>query len=389
MHLTKTAIDKATYEHSSGKRQVLWDDSLPGFGLRVYPSGKKTFVLSYRSAGRKRLMTIGGFGALTLVGARDLAKQRLGDITRGADPLAARQRETQAETIAELSQAYLDRYARPRKKTWDQDEKRINRAILPHWALRKAKSITRADVANLHLRIGGSSIYEANRTVALLSKMFELARNWGVIDESAPNPARGLDRFKETKRERWVKPEEMPRLAAAVDAERNVYVRAAIWLYLLTGLRKTELLEARWENVDLIRREIRLPDTKSGRPHDVPLSAGAIHLLRLLPRQEGNPFVLPGHIEGRSLVNISKPWDRIRKHAGIDDVRLHDLRRTVGSWMVQSGASLPLIGRVLNHSNVSTTQVYARFGLDPVRDALEAHGQRVLDTVGRSLESAT
>jgi len=237
-------------------------------------------------------------------------------------------------------------------------------------------------VATLHSRIGKTAPYEANRVLALLSKMFELARRWGFVPEDQANPARDIDRFKEAKRDRWVTPEELPRLAQAINEEPNDSARSALWLYLLTGARKSELLNARWEDVDVSRAELRLTDTKAGRTHYIPLSAPALALLGQIPRLDGNPYILPGKREGAALVNIAKPWSRVRKAAGVEDVRLHDLRRTVGSWLAQAGNSLHLIGRVLNHSNQSTTAVYARFGEDHVRAALEQHGARIMGAAG-------
>ncbi|MCK7574873.1 MAG: site-specific integrase [Chromatiales bacterium] len=212
--------------------------------------------------------------------------------------------------------------------------------------------------------------------------MFDLARRWGFVPEDHSNPARDIDRFKEAKRDRWVTPEELPRLAQAINEEPNQSARFGLWLYLLTGARKSELLRARWEDVDWTRAELRLPDTKAGRVHYVPLSGPALALLREIPRDEGNPYILPGKLEGAHLVNINKPWNRVRKAAGVEDVRIHDLRRTVGSWLAQAGNSLHLIGRVLNHSNQSTTAIYARFGEDSVRAALEQHGTRIIGAAG-------
>jgi integrase len=250
--------------------------------------------------------------------------------------------------------------------------------------------------------------------------MFELALEWGFLEEGAPNPAKRIKKFAEEKRDRWITPEELPRLAKAIDTEDNIYVRSALWLYLLTGARKTEILQAKWDDIDWERKELRMAETKAGRVHYLPLSGEALALLRELPRLKGNPYILPGRRNGRPLVNIDKPWRRVRDRAtvmfwaeyegevshlineltesleraptcheveqatnfelsnGIRDVRLHDLRRTVGSWLAQAGNSLHLIGKVLNHSNQSTTAVYARFQQDTVRDALEQHGQRIM-----------
>lgn len=276
---------------------------------------------------------------------------------------------------------YMDRHGRLKRSRRD-DQRRIDRHILPTWGTRKVKDITRSMVAGLHSRIGREAPYEANRTLALLSKMFELARIWGFVPDNATNPARDIDRFREERRDRWVTPEELPRLAQAINEEPNPSARNALWLYLLVGTRKTELLSAKWEDLSFERAELRLPTTKSRRTHYVPLSSTAVALLQQIPRIEGNPFILPGKLDGAHLVNVDKAWRRVRLAAGIEDVRLHDLRRTVGSWLAQAGNSLHLIGRVLNHSNQSTTAIYARFGEDSVRAALEQHGARIMGAAG-------
>jgi integrase len=450
MKLTKRTIDATAYTGESNARHVLWDDDIPGFGVRLYPSGKKSFILSYRTGGgTKRLMTIGTYGVLTLDQARQAARAELAKVeTEGADPLADREQERRGETMADLCTAYMERHGNA-KKSAAADQRRIDQHVLTAWRTRKAKAITRPDVAALHTKIGKAHPYEANRTLALLSKMFELARRWGFVPDGHPNPARDIDRFKEHKRDRWVSPAELPRLAEAIDQESNQTARFALWLYLLTGARKTELLTARWDHVDWDRAELKLPDTKAGRVHYIPLSGPALALLRAIPRTEGNPFILVGRGPRTAnatekaqrpahLVNIEKPWNRVKTTAtlaawrddpqaaalierlteertrtqhrntpkmfaptptldeirtaaaaecvelppAIDDVRLHDLRRTVGSWLAQAGNSLHLIGRVLNHSNQSTTAIYARFGEDSVRAALEQHGVRIMGAAG-------
>lgn len=393
--LTKRVVETLVYEGRGNSACYVWDSELKGFGVRVFPSGRKAFLVTYRAGTRKRFLTLGTFGKdLTVDQARKKAIASLGDVVRGTDPAEARDQERKGETIRDLCAAYLERYARPHKKSWREDERRINSRILPAWGSLKAKAIKRADVAALHSRIGTKEgkPYEANRVRELVAKMFELARSWGFVPEDQRNPAQGIDDYKEQKRDRWVTPEELPRLAQAINEEPNETARNALWLYLLTGCRKSELLRAQWDHVDWHRAELKLPDTKTGRVHYVPLSAPALELLRQIPRDEGNPFILPGRGPRKSLdasaakpahlVNIDSPWQRVRKAAGVEDVRLHDLRRTVGSWLAQAGNSLHLIGRVLNHSCQSTTAVYARFGEDSVRAALEQHGARLMGAAG-------
>ncbi len=263
----------------------------------------------------------------------------------------------------------------------------IHLALNLFWVNKSIKSITRNDVLALHNQIGEKTPYEANRLLRQLSKMFELAKDWNYLDHSDSNPAKGIKLFKEIKRDRWLTHNELPALIEAVDKEQNLYARIAIWLYLLTGVRKTELLTSKWSDVDFERKELRLSDTKAGRVHYVPLNEAAMDLLSRVPRLQDNPYIIPGSIKGKHLVNIAKPWGRIRKEAKLEDMRLHDLRRTVGSWLAQSGNSLHLIGKVLNHSNQSTTAVYARFAQDDVRDALEGHGKMLMERSKKNIQN--
>ena len=419
MRLTKRAIDAMRYNGDGKSRDVRWDDAVPGFGVRIYPTGQKAFVLSFRINGRKRLMTIKDRRVLTVDEARKKARKYLANLD-DVDPLEARQRKVRGETVRDLCDAYLARYAKTHKRSWKDDERRINTHVIPTWGNLKAASIKHADVALLHGRIGKKHPYEANRTAVLISKMFALASRWGFVPENHINPGRGIEHFKEEKRDRWVTPDELPMLAEAIDEEENVHARYALWLYLLTGARKSEIITAQWADVDTERKELRLPETKAGRVHYIPLSEPALAVLRNVPRLRDNPFIFVGVKPGSHLVNIDKPWRRVRDRAtvklwlaqsprvqklvvkltkalergptrheiaesanfdlpvGMMDVRLHDLRRTVGSWLGQAGNSLHLIGRVLNHSNQTTTATYARFGQDQVRQALDQHGERIM-----------
>ena len=380
MRLTKVMIDKATY---NGGWDVRWDNEITGFGLRLYPSGKKSFVLSYRNNGRKRLYVLGQYGHLTLDDARKLAKKRLYELDGGTDPIDEKRSIAQEKTVAELAHFYIERHAKLHKKTWTQDQYRIDTHILPAWRTRQVKSITKIDVGDLFHKVSSRGIYEANRTLSLISKMFECAIDWGFVDENFMNPTLRIKKFKEEKRDRWVTHEELPKLMEAIEQEPHLYAREAIRMYLFTGTRKSELLRIKWDDINWQRKEVVLKDTKNGKTHYIPLSKAAIETLQQLPRVENNPFVFCGKKQGQHLVNIEKPWRRIRKAAGLSDVRLHDLRRTVGSYLAQSGNSLHLIGKILNHSDTSTTAIYARFGEDHARAALEQHS-RYINSINNS-----
>lgn len=382
MTLKKSNIDKLEYSKAKNTQDIHWDGILPGFGVRVYPSGKRSFVLSYRCRGRSHIKVIGKYGVLTLEQARDLAQRHLVSLIDSKDPFDEKDKMRGSVTFKEFCYEYMERYAKQHKKTWSQDESRIRQTFLRAFGSVRIDAITRAEIAQLHGTIGQTYPYAANRCIEQLSKMFELAKIWGYVPETHHNPARGIQAYKETKRDRWVKPEELPRLAQAINREENFYGSKALWLYLLLGVRKSELLKAKWDDIDWGRQELRLPETKSGRVHYVPISEPALAILQNLPRLESNPYILPGGKAGHHLVNIQKCWARVRKAAGVEDVRVHDLRRTLGSWLAQAGNSLHLIGRVLNHSSQSTTAVYARFAQDNVKQALEAHGQKLMDVAG-------
>lgn len=386
MKLKKSMIDALKYSGDASKNEkcIIWADEPSGFGVRVYPSGKKAFVYSYRHEGRKQMKTIGRYGDITLAQAEDLARKDIAALLDHKNPLAERKKARLGDTIRQLCELYIERHASA-KKSGDEDERRINAHILPAWGSHKVKSITRQDVIELHHKIGKNiyrgkpTIYEANRVLSLTSKLFSFALEMGVIDAGHPNPAIGVTRFKEESRDRFVTPDELPRLIEAIESEPNQYARYALWLYLLVGLRKEELLTARWEDVDFDREELKLYNTKNGKNHYAPLSNAAMEVLNQMPRAVGNPFIIVGKKPGSHLVNIDKPWQRIRRAAGVEDVHIHDLRRTVGSWLAQAGNSLHLIGRVLNHSNSSTTAIYARFGQDHVREALDRHGKKIME----------
>ncbi len=381
--LTKKAIDSFHYEGDGKSRDVRWDGEVSGLGLRLYPSGRKSFVLSYRIGGRKRLLALGDFGTLTIEQARKRARRHLGAIEDGIDPLEERRKAGQGRTLGELIETYVERHAKVHKKTWLDDQQRLERHVPAAWKSRRADAIMREDIAQIHDRIGRKTPYEANRLQEVLRKMFNLAKIWHFIDEAAPNPAQGIVKFKEQKRKRWLKPEELPALARAIDAEPSLYVRAALWLYLLTGVRKTELVTAKWVHVDWERGLLVLPDTKSGEEQYAVLNAPALAILQSVPKTEGNPHIFVGSRTGSHMTNIDRSWRRVRHEAGIEDVRLHDLRRTTGSWLSQAGVELNTIKEALRHASLSTTLIYARLGADPARAAMEEHGRKVMEIAGR------
>ena len=394
MKLTKSSIERMKYEKEpvlkNGKttypRDIRWDDSLPSFGVRVYPSGRRVYIVYFRVTGRQRLMVVGKTEFMSLEKARKKAKQILLDAGEGKDAMADRTAKRQAKNIKDLCHIYMERHAR-HKKTGKEDLRRLDKHIVPRWGQIKVEALTSADVERLHTEISNKAPYEANRVVSLLATLFNLAMEWNLTSPNHQNPAAKVKFNKEVKRDRWVRPDELPQLVEAIDMESNPYVRALIWLFLLTGARKGELLAAKWEHLDWDQAILTFPETKSGRTHYLPLSEPALAILRSLPRLEDNPYIFPGRIEGEPIVNLDKAWRRLRKTAKLNDVRIHDLRRTVGSWIVQAGNTPYLVQHILNHKDVKTTAIYARFAQDHVRKALEDHSERMMKALrGKTTE---
>ncbi|MBY0420860.1 MAG: tyrosine-type recombinase/integrase, partial [Parvularculaceae bacterium] len=361
--------------------ETLWDAEVKGLGLRVWKSGARSYLLKYRRGPIQRMLTIGLHGSpWTPEAARREAKRLLVLIEDGADPAQDRKKNREAATLEAFARRYVEDYAKPFKKasTAAEDERNLRLHVLPALGKMLVKDIGTADVARLVTRMKGKPI-AANRVRALLSHMMKQARIWGERDDVV-NPVTDVEKFSEAKRERFLSPDELAKLGKvlgeAAEAGENPYVIGALRLLLLTGARLSEILTLKWEWVDFDARLLRLPDSKTGKK-TVALSAPALDVLASLPRQEGNPFVICGAVTGARLVNLQKPWRRIRKAAGLDDVRIHDLRHSFASVAVAGGASLPLIGALLGHSQPQTTARYAHLGNDPRLAAADAVATRI------------
>jgi integrase len=255
----------------------------------------------------------------------------------------------------------------------------IDNIIVRALGRKQVRDVTRADISRLH-HAQRATPYAANRSLAVLSKMFALAEKWGERPDGS-NPCRHVERYTERKRERMLSAEEFGRLAEALKASsRSPYSLAAIKLLVFTGARLSEILDLKWEWVDLERGEARLPDSKTG-AKTLHLPPPALAVLSELPRVEGNPHVIIGHIRGSRLVNLEKPWRAIRDAAGLHDVRLHDLRHSFASVAASSGMGLPIIGKMLGHTQAATTHRYAHLANDPVRIAAATVANKIADAM--------
>jgi integrase len=374
IQITKRSVD--AIEPPPTGEVKLWDVELRGFGLRVRAGGTKSYIVQYRNAeGRTRRLTVGVCGRLTPDAARSQARQMLAAVDRGEDPVQDAHENRRAPTVAEFAAQYMDLHARPKKKprSVEKDETLLRLYILPALASRKLAAIGAADVARLHRDLGAHPV-QANRVVALLSKMCSLAELWEMRPRGS-NPCRGLRRYAERRRERFLSYSEFSRLGevlAVVEAEGREPPAAilAIRLLALTGARRDEILTLRWEHVDPERGVLRLADSKTG-AKIIPLGAAAAQLLAAAPRIKDNPYVCPGRRPGCRLVDLQSSWERIRERASLQCLRLHDLRHSWASLGAASGLGLPILGKILGHLHPITTHRYTHFCDDPLRAAAD------------------
>lgn len=368
------------YVGRGGKHQcIYWDKDFEAFGVRVYPSGRRTYVCSYRVNRRKRLAKLGRVDVLTLDQASKKAKAYLGKVASDEDPQEQRDEIKKALTVEELVAAYIEGHAKPQKRTWKNDESSLRRNLVYDFKMTLAQNITSAEIAAISVRIGAKNPYAANHFLDFVRRMYNWAKTPAkLIPKHFENPVTGVQRFPKHKRRRFLTTVEMPLFIRALEQDESDYARHAVWLLLLTGMRMREVLKAKWENVDWDMGTLFIGLTKNGEPLLAPLSDMAIERLKMIPKTSGNPYICCGREKGSYHKDLRAILKRIKKRSGIQNIRIHDIRRTVGSWLAQSGVSLHLIGNVLNHLDTSTTAGYAYFQTQHRRDALSGHADKVL-----------
>lgn len=382
--------------------ETLWDTDLKGFGCRCRTEGR-FFMFKYSLHGRQRFFTIGKWeGNLTPDKARGEAEVLRGQVRKGIDVAAQKDAAKKIPVVKEAFASFLEEIQDKRSsRTHVEYDRTFKKFISPSIGNYRVEVVSRADVAKLHHSLKDTP-YQANRVLALLSSFFSWCDKRGHRTDGI-NPCRHVEKFEEKSRERFLSEAEIYSLGKALDVYEKAnkylpehpwkkkkgkkvenistrYITAAIRLLLLTGARCDEILTLKWIDVDYERKLIRLQESKTGQK-TIYLSAPALQLLQSIPRIEGNPYVICGKKEGTHLVNIKDPWGKIRKAAGLTDVRIHDLRHNYASTAVASGYHLKVIGSLLGHANTKTTERYAHLANDPLQTANEAVGRKILDAL--------
>jgi integrase len=405
--LTKRSVDAFK---ARGAEYVAWDAEIPGFGVRVRPTGAKSYIVQYRAGvGRKaptRKLTLGAVGKLTAEEARTLAKKAVGSVAHGADPAGKRTDDRKGLTVAELAATFLSEHVASKRRagTAVLYTALLNRLVVPAVGTLKANRVTRADLAKLHLKMKRTP-YQANRVLAIVGSMYGFGSKHGLVPEGI-NPARGVEKYPEDGRERFLSTDELVRLGAAIrkaekegiawdvdvakptskhvpkKARRTVigpHAAAAIRLLLFTGCRLREILHLKWEHVDFERGLLFLPESKTGRKTIV-LNAPALAVLNGLDRI--GLYVVAGDDPNGPRADLKRPWAMVTREAGLDGLRIHDLRHSFASFGAGGGLGLPIVGKLLGHANAVTTARYAHLDADPLRIASERIGSTIAAAMG-------
>ena len=387
--LRRATICHRTVEGLSAEKDtVYWDRRLPGFGVRVYASGTKVYVVQIRHDGRSTRIAIGRHGMIAARAARQRAARLIARVKSGEDVGARQRRAAAGPTVAELAAKYLKEHVEVRCKSATVKRVRsvLRRHLLPALGRSRLEAVEPKRVWALRNALHATPT-SANHAVNTLAAMFRLAATWGLVPEGT-NPCAEVARYRVRRRERFMTGAEFERLgevlnAAEVRGEVSSCVADAVRMLMLTGCRRNEILALRWEEVDFERGELRLADSKTG-PRTVPLSPAAGRVLRARwkrRRAPDGPWVFPGRAPGTHLQNIGRQWRKMRIRADLGDLRLHDLRHSFASRALALGESLPAIGRLLGHTEVQTTARYAHLAEHSVKEA----AARVAASIGEDI----
>jgi integrase len=410
--ITKRLVDSLK---PSGEDYFVWDKALIGFGVRVQPTGAKSYVVKYRAGSGRgaptRRVTLRRVGTITPDEARTLARKTLGAVAHGSDPATLRAAERRASSLREVAEIFLAEHVEVKRKrtTAAHYQSLLEKVVLPELGNRKAEQVTPSDLAKLHAKMRNRP-YQANRMLAVVGALYVFAGKRKILPSSF-NPARGIEKYPEKRHERLLAADELSRLGDAIREAETVglpyeidktkttakhapkethrrtkigpHAAAALRLLILTGARLREILHLKWKHVDLERGLLLLPDSKTGKKAIV-LNAPARDILANLPRV--GTYAIAGQSAGteddKPRADLNRPWRAIVKRAGLNGLRIHDLRHTHASVGAGLGLGLPIIGKLLGHTQPSTTARYAHLDNDPLRRASEHIGGRLAAAMG-------
>lgn len=355
-----------------------YDSALRGFAVAVSAGGTRAFYLYRKVQGKPERFKLGRYPDLTPEQARKRAEEYIGRVARGSNPAEEKRAVRAEDSLGGLFERFIELHAKPRKRTWADDVAQFER-YLSGWRDRRLSEITRSDVQKLHAKLGEvHGIYTANRALALLRSLYNRAIDWGY---EGINPATRVKAFREHSRDRFLQPDEMPRFFEALAGEPDT-TRDFFTLAILTGARSGNVKAMRWADVSLDRQEWRIPETKNGTVHVVPLGAEAMQVLLSRKLRTAGSYVFPSHGRTGHLAEVKKGWERVVKRAALGDLRIHDLRRSLGSWQARTGATLAIIGKSLGHKSPAATAIYARLDTDPVRESMQRATAAMLNAAG-------
>jgi len=359
-----------------GKSKVdYYDTAITGFILEVRASGGKTFHLRYRDPhGKQRQHKIGDTKSLSFDKARQAAQVLRSRVVLGESPAEERKVKRAIPTVAEFAEERYMPFVKGYKKSWDSDDSYLRNHVLPRFGSHHLDQVSQQEVVEFHhaMRAKGYALATCNRMLVLMRYMYNLAKKWKIPGADF-NPTVGVPMYEANNaRERYLSAEETQRLKEALETSDNTQLKYIVPLLLMTGARKRELLEARWEHFDLERRSWRIPTSKSGKARYVPLSTSVLEVLGQLPRWPGCPYVVPNPKTREPYVSVFYSWNTARKQAGLPEVRMHDLRHSMASNMVNSGRSIYEVAKVLGHTQLKTSQRYSHLSQETLIAAVDA-----------------
>ncbi len=382
INFTKASITSLPLPEQ-GKINYVYDSQLKGLGVMAFVSGTKTFFLYKRVNGKPDKIKIGRFPEITVEQARKIAYSLINEISLGENPKEKKYKKTLDIPLKELLENFIEKHGKLHKKTWEQDRYIFYKYVMSI-SNKKVKDINKGMILELHSNIGRQyGTYSANRILALLKTMFNKAIEWG---HDIINPCMGIKKFKEKSRERFLQADELPRFFEALNNEHNELFRDYFYVTLLTGARRRSVGSMNWKDINFTNNTWRIEETKNGESQIIHLSEPAINILQKRFNARSSEWVFPSATSAsRHLEEPKSAWKKVLKRADINDLRIHDLRRTLGSWQAATGANSYIIGKSLGHKTQQATAIYARLNLDPVRESVNKATEAMFATINQKI----